>query len=240
MALEPVQRTFLLIAGAVLIITIGIGFLISQSITRPIAALVKGTAEVSKGNYDIQLEVPSGKELKFLAKQFQDMSRSLKEKVRQLADRNRDLENALQKLEETQEELVKSERLAATGRLTAQLSHEINNPIHNVLSCLQTALKRTSASSADRELIEVAHEEMERLARLTKQLLNVYRSSVTQPEQCEQVSIHTIISDVLASSAEMLRETGIETKVSLCTPPPAVMGSPDKLKQVFIHRDLCS
>ena len=142
LALEPVLRSFIFLSIAVLVVTIGVGFLVSRGVTRPIAGLVRGTAEISRGNYDYEMEIPNGVELKFLATKFGEMSATLKEKVRQLGERNRELELALRKLRETQEELIRSERLAATGKVTAQLSHEIDDPVHNILSSLQTALKR--------------------------------------------------------------------------------------------------
>jgi signal transduction histidine kinase len=234
-ALEPVQNAFLVLSGAVLLITLAIGYLIARSITRPIADLVRGTAEISRGNYDVNIDIPKGVELKFLARQFSEMSVSLKEKIQQLAVRNEDLERALEKLRETQEELVKSERLAATGRLTAQLSHEINNPVHNILSCLQTALKRTPADAPERELLDVAHEEVERLARLTQQLLQVYRTSMAAPEQTVEVAINEIVRDVAAAYAPALDQRGIRIVSSLAEALPPIQATPDKLTQVFVN-----
>jgi signal transduction histidine kinase len=234
-ALEPVRNAFLILSVAVLLMTLGIGYLIARSITRPIAELVRGTSEVGKGNYDVRIDVPSGVELKFLAQNFQSMSASLKEKIQQLADRNQDLEEALRKLRETQQELMKSERLAATGRLTAQLSHEINNPVHNILSSLQTVLKRTVANAPERELLEVAYEEVERLARLTQQLLQVYRTSMAVQEPTVPVCMNDIIRDVASSYAETLGQNRIRVATSLRDPLPAVQAAPDKLKQVFVN-----
>ncbi|HLF14634.1 MAG TPA: ATP-binding protein [Bacteroidota bacterium] len=235
LALEPVLRSFILLSAAVLVVTIGVGFLVSRGVTRPIAGLVRGTAEISRGNYDYAMEIPKGVELKFLATKFGEMSASLKEKVRQLGERNMELELALRKLRETQEELIRSERLAATGKLTAQLSHEINNPVHNILSSLQTALKKTPADAASRELLEVAYDEVERLARLTKQLLIVYRDSVTSPEPRKPVDINAIVRDVVASSGEMLRQNRVAVDLFLAERIPLIGGSDDKLKQLFLN-----
>jgi signal transduction histidine kinase len=234
-ALDPVQNTFLYLSAVVLVITLAIGYLIARGITRPIAALVRGTAEISKGNYDVRIDVPSGVEFKFLARQFVQMSASLKEKIQQLAVRNADLEEALRKLHETQEELVKSERLAATGRMTAQLSHEINNPVHNILSCLQTALKRTPPDAPERELLDVAYEEVERLARLTQQLLQVYRTSMAVPERLSEVNLNDVIRDVVAAYAAGLRDKGITLATTLSAPLPPIQASADKLTQVFVN-----
>src|SRR2546426_3432787 len=185
-ALKPVFNTFLILSILVLLVTAGIGYVISQGITRPIAALVQGTTEISRGNYDYVIEVGRDAEIRYLAEKFSEMSDSLKDKMRQLAERNAELEQALGQLKSMQAELVKSERLAATGKLTAQIAHEINNPVHNIQSCLPTLLKRTSDPADDvrrHELLEVALEEVTRLARLTRQMLDVYRTSAVPIER---------------------------------------------------------
>ncbi len=234
-ALEPVLKSFILLSAAVLVVTIGVGFLVSRSVTRPIAGLVMGTAEISRGNYDYRIEIPKGVELKFLATKFGEMRSTLKDKINQLGERNVELELALRQLRETQEELIRSERLAATGKLTAQLSHEINNPVHNILSSLQTALKKTPADAASRELLEVAYDEVQRLARLTKQLLTIHKDSVTAPEPGKPVDLNGILRDVVASSAEMLRQSTVSVDLALSRQVPLIDGSDDKLKQLFLN-----
>ncbi len=232
--LAPVLRTFEILSVIVLIVTAGIGFLISQGITRPIAALVNGTTEISRGNYEHRIVVGGGGELKYLAQKFEEMSNSLKEKISQLGERNAELEATLQRLKDTQMELVKSERLAATGKLTAQLAHEINNPIHNIQSCLQTVLRRMSAVSPDRDLLDVAGEEVERLAKLTRQMLDVYRTSMVELKR-EPVSLEDIIQEVVTSSKATLKEDRIEVRLNAMSSLPPILGSADKLKQVFLN-----
>jgi signal transduction histidine kinase len=233
-ALKPVIESFIILSIMVLIITAVIGFIISRGITRPIAGLVQGISEVSRGNYDYRINVGGGEELTFLARRFEEMSYALKEKVRQLAEQNAELENALHRLKETQQELVKSERLAATGKLTAQLSHEINNPVHNIQSCLQTVLKRMPRAGPERELLDVAYEEIERLARLTQQLLQVYRTSLVE-EVRVPVCLNDVLREVISLSSESFRERNIVIKTNLDATVPPVVGSPDKLKQVFLN-----
>lgn len=234
-ALVPVLRSFLILSVVVLVITIGVGIVVSRSVTKPIGDLVKGTGEISRGNYDYQMEIPKGQELKFLAIQFGEMSNSLKEKVRQLGRQNAELEMTLKKLRETQEELIKSERLAAMGKLTGQLSHEINNPVHNILSSLQTALRKVPERDPARLLLEVAYEEVDRLARLTSQLLYVYRGSITVPGPRTMISVNDVVNSVVASSMESLRNIGIDVRLSLDETLPAIRGSSDELKQLFLN-----
>ena len=240
-SLNPILGAFGIISLIFLVLTSLIGHAISVGMTRPINALVQGTTEVSKGNYDYIIAVNGRDELSFLAQRFGDMSRSLKEKISELGrlnqdlvGRNRDLDETLQKLQQAQEELVKSERLAATGKLTAQLAHEINNPVHNIQSCLKTSLGRLPADAQGRELIEVAYEEVTRMSKLTRQLLDFYRTSFV-PEEAKPVDVHMLLKEVIQSFGDDLGKHRIEVKLDLCADPSVVQGARDKLKQVFLN-----
>jgi len=233
-SLRPVMDTFIILSVIVLVVTAVIGYLISRSITKPIAVLVRGTTELARGNYDYRIQIKQGDELGFLSERFEEMSKSLKEKIHMLDFQKTELETALTKLKEAQEEIVRSERLAATGKITAQLSHEINNPIHNILSCLQTALRRAPKDSSERELLEVAFEEVERLAKLTRQMLDIYRTSMVQ-EAREPTCINKVIQEVLTSSGSVLKQQNVEVETSFTNELPKIAGLPDKLKQVFLN-----
>jgi two-component system cell cycle sensor histidine kinase/response regulator CckA len=102
-SMAPIRGALLILSIIVLFVSAVIGFIISGGITRPIASLVQGTTEISKGNYDYRIDVRSGGELKFLAQRFEEMSSSLKEKVSQLAERNAELESILHRLGDTEQ-----------------------------------------------------------------------------------------------------------------------------------------
>jgi len=240
-SLNPILGTFGIISVIFLVLTTLIGQAIAVGMTRPINALVQGTTEVSKGNYDYVIAVNGRDEVSFLAQRFGDMSRSLKEKITELGwlnqdliARNRDLDETLQKLKQAQEELVKSERLAATGKLTAQLAHEINNPIHNIQSCLKTSLGRFPSDMQGRELIEVAYEEVTRMSKLTRQLLDFYRTSFV-PDEMKPVELNGLLQEVVQSFGDQLSKNRIDMKLDLREHLPVVRGSADKLKQVFLN-----
>jgi signal transduction histidine kinase len=240
-SLKPILGTFGIVSVIFLALTTIIGHVISLGITKPINALVQGTSEVSKGNYDYGITVAGRDELSFLAQKFGEMSRSLKEKIteldrlnKDLVARNRDLDETLRQLKEAQDELLRSERLAATGKLTAQLAHEINNPIHNIQSCLKTSLGRLPGETQGRELIEIAYDEISRMSKLTRQLLDFYRGSLV-PDEARPIRLNDVLREVLAAFAEEFTRSKIEIVADFELNLPEVGGSADKLKQVFIN-----
>ena len=234
---------FLVLVGVV----IGIAtVLFRRLISQPVERLVAAARAIGEGDLDYQLHpqlsnVRTSDELHVLARRFDTMRTSLKEKIgqldhanRSLAERNVQVEEALLQLRSTQEELVRSERLAATGKLMAQLSHELNNPIHNIQSLLQSSVKHLSSPERSRELLDVALEEVVRLARLTRQMLDFYRSSVVETEQ-STMDIGVLLGEVVRMHEPSLNEESITIRVGPVGSRLIVFGSQDRLKQVIIN-----
>jgi signal transduction histidine kinase len=225
--------------------------LFTRFVGRPVEGLVRAANEISRGNLndlrDILPRMPApgteepGDELTLLAARFDDMRRALKEKIdqldlanRTLVLRNREVEEALGRLRQAQEDLVVSERLAVTGKLTAQLSHEINNPIHNVQSLLESSLRKVGPESQAHELISLALDEISRMAKLTRSMLDLYRGSMVKLEQ-DTVDVEALLRDITRAYEQAFTPLGIRVHLEIRAPLPAIRGSRDKLKQVMLN-----
>jgi two-component system NtrC family sensor kinase len=202
---------------------------------------VQGTSEITRGNYDYAIRVRGRDELGILAGHFMAMSSSLKEKItelgklnRDLLERNRDLDETLRQLRSAQEDLMRSERLATTGKMTAQLAHEVNNPIHNIQSCLKTAIGRLPEGTKGKDLIEVAYEEVNRLSRLSAQMLSLYRSSLVE-EEMKPTNVNEIMGEVVTLARSEVQDKNITLHEEIEPSLPPVRGSRDKLKQVLLN-----
>ncbi len=240
------KRSFILFVGFSLVAVIVASMIFNRFVSRPVEKLVKATTAISSGNLDYEVveaggtrHAHSNDELAFLSSKFDAMRRSLKEKIEQLdeanrnlAERNAEVEQALARLKQTQEELVRSERLAATGRMTAHLSHEINNPIHNIQSLLESSLRKVDGPT--RELLALALEEVTRMAKLTRQMLEFYRGSVVEMERVP-VDVRELLRSIAKENEAALRNHGIETVLDVADGRSCVLGSRDKLKQVFLN-----
>ncbi|MGA9120895.1 MAG: ATP-binding protein [Bacteroidota bacterium] len=220
--------------------------LFRQLVSHPVERLVAATRAIGEGDLDYKIPLSPSRgmppdELHVLALRFDGMRSSLKEKIEQLdqlnrslAEQNVQMENTLRQLRATQEELVRSERLAITGKLMAQLSHELNNPIHNIQSLLQSSVKHRSSHERSQDLLEVALEEVERLARLTRQMLDFFRSSVVEIGR-EPITIGLLLGEVAKMYEPSLADESIRIVVAAAPSLPTVQGSRDRFKQVIIN-----
>jgi len=90
-----------------------------------------------------------------------------------------------QQLQESQSQLVQAEKMAALGRLTAAIAHEINNPLQAVQSCLtliQDELAAELKSIELDELVTLADEEIQRIAGLIQRLRKFYHPTFNMPQ----------------------------------------------------------
>lgn len=83
-----------------------------------------------------------------------------------------------------QEALLRSEKLAAAGRLAASISHEINNPLESVTNLLYLSLMDKSLTPRTREFLTQAEQELSRVSQITTQTLRFYRQT-TNPTSAD-------------------------------------------------------
>ena len=107
------------VAGA--LASLVVALFIARRIHMPIRKLVSASKEVAEGNLDAKVDVRTNDELQYLAISFNAMAESLKKRDYQLKD------FATQKI-------MESERLALVGQLSANIAHELNNPLQGIVT----------------------------------------------------------------------------------------------------------
>ena len=76
---------------------------------------------------------------------------------------------------QTEDALVRSEKLASVGRMAATMAHEINNPLEAVMNALFLISCDQTLSPDARLSLELAQRELDRVAHMTRQTLGFYR-----------------------------------------------------------------
>jgi len=135
-------------------------------------------------------------------------------------------ETTKQKLAE--EALLINERLAATGRISHTIAHEINNPLESLTNLLYLMKGSLGEPAVAAEFLETATNELERVARITKQILSFNRES-SKPIA---IRVGQIIEDVLALNNRAVVEKRLRIRTELDATVP-IGGFPAQLRQVF-------
>lgn len=108
---------------------------------------------------------------------------------------------------QTEDALIRSEKLASVGRVAAMIAHEINNPlsaIHNVLFLLGTE----TITPTGREYLKVAETEVQRAAQIAQNTLGLSRQSVLP----QKFSLCEALDGVLVLLAHRLNAKNITLK----------------------------
>ena len=131
---------------------------------------------------------------------------------------------------QAEDALVKSERLAAMGRLAGMIAHEINNPIEAVTNALSLLRDHPSLDDEARYYCRLAEEEMTRVAHITRQTLSFYRESQRQIA----VLLSEVLDSVIELQARRLQLNGVALHKEY-RDQGVVQGFPGELKQVFLN-----
>ena len=148
-------------------------------------------------------------------------ARTLEERV---AERTR----GLRKLHE---QMLRSERLAATGLLAAGVAHEVGNPLACISSLAQVLLARSSDPTFQRGLQDI----QTHTGRIQKIIQDLTQLTRPAPFQFRESSLNEIIQNAVALARHnpAARKMTISTALDPVLPP--VHGAPDQLLQVFLN-----
>ncbi|HYG76429.1 MAG TPA: ATP-binding protein [Planctomycetota bacterium] len=202
------------LGGVGLALAAGLGLLIAHWISNPIRRLASAAQRISSGGLNEPLEIPPVRdEIGDLAQAFKSMVESLRH---------------------SQNELLKSERLAVTGKLAASVAHEIRNPLTSLRMTVQMLQQRsTNADAATQEAYAIVLSEIDRLALAVEELLTVARP---RPAQRLPTDLHRLISDTLRFLERQLAHSRVKALTELDPALPAELPlDANKVRQLLVN-----
>jgi two-component system NtrC family sensor kinase len=131
--------------------------------------------------------------------------------------------------------LVRTERLTAMGKISAELAHEIKNPLQSIQSNLELVLDFTLDPNESQRHLLLCYNEIERLVELTNRLLNLANPtrSVSQ-----LISITELIQRTLMLLEKSSQNAGVNINLIVPDDFPLMQLEPDQMIQVLLN--LCS
>jgi signal transduction histidine kinase len=230
--------------GLSLLVAVFGGILFARGVSEPLRELVKGSLEIAKGDFDKRVPVRSKDEIGHLAETFNHMAHELKQSFSTVSEQlveirawNKELDQRVKKrtreLREAQEQISRSQKLAAIGELGAGVAHEVNNPLTGIQGYAQIMLAKVKPDNPSYKPLSTIVEEAKKIRSIVADLLRFSQSP--EDEIQAQIDLNYTVEKALQMVEGQLKEQGIAVEKSLSPDLPPVSGDPSALQQVIVH-----
>jgi two-component system NtrC family sensor kinase len=143
-----------------------------------------------------------------------------------------ELRKSIDELKRSQQGLIQSSKLAALGRLTASLAHEINNPLQAIRSCISILANRSLDQDKREKYLGIADKELARLAQLVDRMLDFHRPSMGSRGLTD---VNALLEDTLTLVSKQLQHSDVTLSTQLTPDLPPIAAAASHLRQVFIN-----
>jgi signal transduction histidine kinase len=200
-----------IIAGGALI------FVISDTVTRPLAFLVEGVHALERGEFTYPLVASGHDELSELTRAFDGMRSTLQR-------------NETQR-EQLEGQLRQAQKMEALGRLAGGVAHDFNNLLTVIRGHSELLLDRLQPGDTLSSNAQQIRRTADRAASLTRQMLAFSRMQVLQPKVLD-------MNDLIGEMGKLLRRLireDIEFSLRLGDSLARVKADPGQLEQVLLN-----
>ena len=210
------NRTLLIFSIAAIVLSIlVIYFLIDLFIVRKIKVISNHMVDFPNApGAPLQIQA-GGDEIGELSRKFQDLNSRLTE--------------SQVELEKTREQIYQSEKLAALGRFSAGIAHEINNPLGGMLNCVKGIKEAPENHELRNRYIDLIEKGLKRIEQTLRQLLNFGRS---EPLRLREVDVDGLIKECFALMTYNLKRISFEFDLNLNN---VIVIDSEALKQVIVN-----
>ena len=143
-----------------------------------------------------------------------------------------ELRDYVRQVEESQQALIQAEKMAAVGRLTASIAHEINNPLQALRNCLHLAGRAELEPDQRGDYLELAEGELRRLMSTVQRMLDFYRPGTVEQEVAD---VNFLVQRVVKLLDKQLEENNIQIHENLDLDIPPVYVMANQIQQVFFN-----
>jgi signal transduction histidine kinase len=186
-----------------------------------------------------------------LEQQVSERTAALHTSNRELNESLEKLQHAYRRLEQTHDSLLRADRLATVGRLTAGLAHEMNTPLSAVLNSLKVIkdlAEEYSASIDDPQVVAADHHEIAKEILLNTRSAAEWASKAaayirsvkshgreTRPGTTQRFFVGDVVADARALVAHRLRTATCVIDYAESPESVSLEGEPGRFGQVLVN-----
>jgi len=137
----------------------------------------------------------------------------------------------LEELRKHQEQIIKSEKMAALGTATAGIAHELKNPLTYIMTVAQTLPQGWDNPSFRESVMKMLPSEVERMKLILDGILDFSR---TRELTLQPIEITEVLKKTLALLAYEIKKGRVYVKEEY-RHTAKVLGDPNRLTQVFVN-----
>jgi signal transduction histidine kinase/CheY-like chemotaxis protein len=215
--LKQLNRVLLILGFVSVLAGTVLAFLLSKTITRPLARLVTGLHAFEKGDSSFPLDASGGDEVAEVTAAFDRLRANLQK-----------TENEQKQLEQR---LRQAHKMEAVGRLAGGVAHDFNNLLMIVSGHCELLSDRFPAGEPGRSNVEQIQKAADRAVSMTRQLLAFSRMQVLEPRT---IDLNAVIADMGKMLARLIGEN-IEYGFTPDAKRVSVKADPGQIGQVIMN-----
>jgi two-component system NtrC family sensor kinase len=210
---------FLAITLVGTLVSLALAWFVARRITVPITRLAGASRELARGDLNARVDFASGDELGELSESFNTMASALRErdeKLKEFATRR----------------IMESDRLALIGQLSANIAHELNNPLQGIVTYSHLLLERIPGDDPTAEPIRKIVVQANRCRDIIRGLLDFSRQRKPDKTVCD---VNSVLEQCVGLVQDQALFHNIELTKDYAAGLPMAVIDPSQIERVFMN-----